>query len=196
LPILDGSAAPYLDAIERVGARTLAPAKSVIRIIEPVEVSDGDRLIRAEPFDGRMLAVTIAFEAGAIGEQSLAIDLNDPASRNRLAQARTFCRLSDVNAMRAAGLSRGGSLDNAIVVDGDHILNPAGLRDPQEFALHKALDLIGDLALAGAPIIGRIIARRPGHDLNTQFVRALLARKAACERGQMNALPVMARASG
>ncbi len=196
LPILDGSAAPYLDAIERAGARTLRPAKSVIRIIEPVEICDGDRMIRAEPLDGRIIEVAIAFDAGAIGEQSLAIDLNDPASRTRLAHARTFCRLSDVDAMRAAGLSRGGSLDNAIVVDGDQILNPTGLRDPQEFVLHKALDLVGDLALAGAPIIGRIIARRPGHDLNTRFVRALLARKTAFERGQMTAPPALARASG
>jgi UDP-3-O-[3-hydroxymyristoyl] N-acetylglucosamine deacetylase len=194
LPILDGSAAPYLDAIGRAGSIALQSARSVIRILEPVEIKDGDRLIRAEPFDGRVIEIAIAFDVGAIGQQSLALDLNDPAALRRLGHARTFCRLSDVNAMREAGLSLGGSLDNAIVVDGDRILNPAGLRDPQEFALHKALDLLGDLALAGAPIIGRIIARRPGHDLNAQFLRSLLSRKASYERAQMTEPPAMARA--
>lgn len=194
LPILDGSAAPYIEAMECAGVMSLQPARNAIRILDPVELKDGDRLIRAEPFDGRVVDIAITFDAGAIGEQSLAVDLNDPASLKRLAQARTFCRLSDVTAMRASGLSRGGSLDNAVVVDGDQILNPAGLRDPQEFALHKALDLVGDLALVGAPIFGRIIARRPGHGLNARFLRLLLAQKASYERTRMTEPPAMARA--
>ncbi len=182
MPILDGSAAPFIAAIERVGVKRLAAAREAIRIMAPVEVSDGDRLIRAEPYEGRILDVAIAFDDEAIGAQSLSIDLDDRTAMRRLSQARTFCRLADVTAMREAGFSRGGSLDNAIVVDGDRILNPAGLRDPEEFALHKALDLVGDLRLAGAPIIGRIVARRPGHDLNARFLRRLIGDRAAYER--------------
>ncbi|MFZ5616777.1 MAG: UDP-3-O-acyl-N-acetylglucosamine deacetylase, partial [Pseudomonadota bacterium] len=137
--------------------------------------------------DGRMLDIEIDFEDPAIGAQAMSIDLDDPAAMRRLAHARTFCRLADVTAMRAAGLSLGGSLDNAIVIDGDRILNPAGLRDPKEFVLHKALDLLGDLRLAEVPIIGRITARRPGHELNTRFVRRLLAERGAYDRVLLNA---------
>ena len=114
--------------------------------------------------------------------QSLTLDLDRPADLRRLSRARTFCRLADVEAMRRDGLSLGGSLDNAIVVDGGRILNPEGLRDPGEFALHKALDLLGDLRLAGWPIIGKISARRPGHDLNARFLRHLLASSSAWMR--------------
>ena len=182
LPILDGSAAPYLDALVRAGTRRQRSAQTVIKIISPIEVSDGERLIRATPCERRLIDVSIQFSDRAIGAQSLSLDLDDPAAIRRLANARTFCRLSDVTAMRAAGLSLGGSLDNAIVVDDGKILNEAPLRDPHEFALHKALDLVGDLALAGAPIIGRLEAIRPGHDLNARFLRRLLAENACIER--------------
>lgn len=182
LPILDGSAAPFVEAIDRAGVKQLSAARQSIKLMAPIEVSDGDRRIRATPYDGRLLDIAIAFDDAAIGAQSLSIDLDDAPSMRRLAQARTFCRLADVDAMREAGLSRGGSLDNAIVVDGGRILNPQGLRDPAEFALHKALDLIGDLRLAGAPILARIEARRPGHDLNARFLKRLFADRAALER--------------
>ncbi len=175
MPILDGSAAPYVEAIERAGLASLAAPRRMITITQPIEVRDGDRSIRAEPADGRLLDVRIDFDDAAIASQTAILDLDDPADRALLARARTFCRLADVEAMRASGLSKGGSLDNAIVVDGARILNDGGLRDPREFVLHKALDLVGDLRLAGAPIVGRIHARRPGHDLNARFVRALSA---------------------
>lgn len=181
-PILDGSAKVWFEAIERAGIRRLAAPRGALRIMSPVEVSDGDRFIRAEPADGRLFDVAIGYDAPAIGEQRVALDLDNPADRRRVAAARTFCRLSDVEPLRALGLSIGGSLENAIVVDGDRVLNPEGLRDPCEFALHKALDLIGDLALAGAPVVGRIEARKPGHDLNARFVQALLQNVAAVER--------------
>lgn len=182
LPILDGSAAPFVEAIERAGVETLAAARSAIRVREAVEARDGDRLIRIEPLDRRVLDIEIDFDDPAIGAQSMSIDLDDPAAMRRLSHARTFCRLADVTAMRAAGLSLGGSLDNAIVIDGDRILNPTGLRDPKEFVLHKALDLLGDLRLAEVPIIGRITARRPGHDLNARFLKGLLAERGAYDR--------------
>jgi UDP-3-O-[3-hydroxymyristoyl] N-acetylglucosamine deacetylase len=175
MPILDGSAAPYVEAIGRAGISPQQALRRAIVIDAPFEVVDGARSIRAEPDDGRLLSVEVKFEAGAIGAQGVRLNLGDQRDLVKLARARTFCRLSDVEAMRAKGLARGGSLDNAIVVDGARILNAGGLRDPDEFALHKALDLVGDLRLAGVEIIGRIAARRPGHDLNVRFVRALLA---------------------
>ena len=173
-PIVDGSAAPFAAAIEAAGIQRLSAPRRYLTISTPIELTDGDRLIRAEPFDGRRLDVEIAFDDAAIGAQSTSLDLAEVKARQRLLAARTFCRRADIDAMRAAGFCRGGSLENAIVVDGETILNPEGLRDPDEFVLHKALDLVGDLALVGAPIVGRIVARRPGHDLNTRFA-ALLA---------------------
>lgn len=189
-PILDGSAAPYVEAIEAAGVATLAAPRREMIVTAPVEIIDGERAIRIDPFDGRRIDLSVGFDDAAIGEQQVAIDLDEPADRRRLARARTFCRLSDVEAMREAGFSLGGSLASAIVVDGARILNEGGLRDPAEFALHKALDLVGDLALAGAPIIGRITARRPGHDLNARFLRRLLdAESHAVEQGLAHAAP-------
>lgn len=182
IPVMDGSATPFLDAIDQAGMKTLSAAREVLMIVSPIEIADGERVIRAEPGDQRILEIDISFADAAIGERSIALDLDDPASMRRLARARTFCRLADIDAMRAAGLGRGGSLDNAVVVDGDRILNAGGLRDPEEFVLHKALDIVGDLALAGAPIVGRISARRPGHDLNAQFLRRLAVETSAVER--------------
>ena len=182
LPILDGSAAPYVSAIEAAGVVALSALRPTIVVRAPVEVGDGARVIRAEPHDRRIIEIDIAYDDAAIGAQSLTLDLDRPADLRRLSRARTFCRLADVEAMRRDGLSLGGSLDNAIVVDGGRILNPEGLRDPGEFALHKALDLLGDLRLAGWPIIGKISARRPGHDLNARFLRHLLASSSAWMR--------------
>lgn len=182
MPILDGSAAPFLEALARAGTRVQRPIRTALKILAPIELSEGDRIIHAEPFDGRLIDVIIHFEDRAIGTQSVSFDLDDPAAIRKLAVARTFCRLADVTAMRSAGLGLGGALDNAIVVDDGKVLNETPLRDPDEFALHKALDLIGDLALAGSPIIGRIRAVRPGHDLNARFLRRLLADTVSIER--------------
>ncbi len=182
VPILDGSARPFLDAIERAGIVAQGAQRKALKIVSPVEFIDGERFIRVTPDDRRMLVVGIAFEEAAIGKRSIALDLDDRMHWERLSKARTFCRLADIDQMRAAGLGLGGSLENAIVVDGDRILNGAGLRDPDEFVLHKALDMVGDLALAGAPIIGRIEAMRPGHDLNISFLRRLLSQKSAVKQ--------------
>jgi UDP-3-O-[3-hydroxymyristoyl] N-acetylglucosamine deacetylase len=174
-PILDGSAAPYVEAIERAGVVRLGAPRRSWRIAQPIEIRDGARALRAEPSERRALAVSIEFDDAAIGAQTLTLDLDDPHDLARLAGARTFCRLADVAAMRAAGLGRGGSLDNAVVVDAGRVLNPAGLRDPAEFALHKALDLVGDLRLLGSPVLARITARRPGHEINARLVARLAA---------------------
>ena len=174
LPIMDGSAAPFVEEIQATGVRQLNVMRRPIKIDEPLEQRDEERFIRIEPSDERLLDVTIDFEDSMIGRQSVSLNLDDEAAVvKRVAPARTFCRLSDVEAMRAAGYSQGGSLANAIVVDADRMLNEQGLRDPEEFALHKALDLIGDLYLLGAPLKGRITAFKPGHDLNTKMARRL-----------------------
>lgn len=173
VPILDGSAGEFLDLIRGAGVKPLDAPRRAIVVDEPVRIDHGERFVEALPCDTAEIEVTIDFEDAAIGRQSIAFRLGDEAVAKRLATARTFCLLREVEAMRAAGLGRGGSLDNALVVDGDRLLNESGLRDPQEFVLHKALDLIGDLALVGAPIVGHIRAHKLGHDLNTRLAGRL-----------------------
>lgn len=195
LPALDGSAAPWLDLLVASGVRSLNAQRKVIRILSPVSVKDADgRSICAEPFDGRVVDVSIEFADAAIGAQRVTLDLDDPSDVKRVAMARTFCRRADIDGMRIKGLGLGGTFENAIVVDGSTILNPSGLRDAREFALHKALDLIGDLRLAGAPIIGRIVAHRPGHDLNARFLALLLEKSDRVARGAREAGAVRASA--
>ncbi|MEM9168909.1 MAG: UDP-3-O-acyl-N-acetylglucosamine deacetylase [Pseudomonadota bacterium] len=173
IPILDGSAAEFVDVLRAKAVPGGAPV--AIGPNRRVSVRDGDRRIDWRPAPGAGLAVAIAFDDAAIGRSAVRLDRArlDASTRRRLARARTFCRLGDVEAMRGGGLALGGSLDNAVVVDGGRVLNEDGLRDADEFALHKALDLIGDLHLLGAPLSGEITAVRPGHDLNVAFVRAV-----------------------
>lgn len=194
LPALDGSAALWLDAITEAGLRSLDAPRKMIRILAPIQIEDAGRSIRAKPHDGRIIEVSIAFPDAAIGAQKVTLNLDDPADVRRVASARTFCRRADIDHLRAKGLSLGGSLENAVVVDGDRVLNPTGLRDRHEFALHKALDLIGDLRLAGAPIIGRIIADRPGHDLNARFLGVLARTDRAVAREDEEDRPLRASA--
>ena len=178
IPILDGSAAPFVEGLLGAGVKPQKSRRRPIELQEVVEVVDGDRVIRAEPSDERILDVTIDFpDAPAIGRQSVELNLDQTEQAAiRLARARTFCRLSDVEAMRAAGFALGGAMDNAIVVDGRRVLNDGELRDSAEFVLHKALDLLGDVYLLGAPLKARITAIKPGHDLNTMFASAVQAR--------------------
>ncbi|MEO0400545.1 MAG: UDP-3-O-acyl-N-acetylglucosamine deacetylase [Pseudomonadota bacterium] len=179
-PILDGSAAGFLSFIDQAGLFHSDIPKRRITPSAPIEVRDGDRFVRFEPSAERRLTVSIDFPDPAIGVDQVTIDLCDAATtRDRLASARTFCRRADIEAMRASGLARGGSLENAVVVDGETILNEGGLRDHQEFALHKALDLVGDLALLGGVLEGAVIAHKPGHDLNTGLAKKIFAENKA-----------------
>ena len=178
-PILDGSAAVFVEGFEDAGLMAQAAPRAGFVVEEPLAVHDGgDRLIEVSPFEGRSVDVAIDFGDCMIGNQSLVLDLDVAEDRARLARARTFCRLYEIEALRRMGLIRGGSLENSLVVDGDRILNDETLRDPEEFALHKALDLIGDLYLLGAPLIGAVRAIRPGHDLNVRMAQALRDRRA------------------
>lgn len=188
LPILDGSAAPFAEAMEAAGLTDLETKTQALHILEPIEIADEARLLRAEPADAPHLEIEIDFAEPAIGRQRASLSLDRGALRARLAPARTFCSLSDVEAMRSAGLALGGSMDNAIVVDGARILNPEGLviageAAPDMFVLHKALDLVGDLYLLGMPVVGAITAVRPGHDLNTRFARRIAEVAGLAHRG-------------
>jgi UDP-3-O-[3-hydroxymyristoyl] N-acetylglucosamine deacetylase len=183
IPGFDGSTAPIIALLDQAGVKPLAAAREAIEARATLRVEDGDRFIEVSPAEGRFVEVTIDFPDAAIGRQSISFSLDDDVCPvERLIAARTFCRHQDIEPMRAAGYGRGGTLENAVVVDGGRLLNPAGLRDPEEFVLHKALDLLGDLYLLGAPLYGRVRAHKPGHDLNTRFVQRLAADHASVER--------------
>ena len=141
---------------------------------------------------GLDMALSIDFAAAAIGRQALSLRLTPDSFRHELARARTFALAEEIDQMRAAGLAHGGSLDNAVVVDKARVLNPAGLRMPDEFARHKLLDAVGDLALAGAPLHGRFIAHCSGHGLNNRLLRALFADHSAWRETSMAPLAVAA----
>ncbi len=173
IPILDGSAAPFLEALEEAGRKIQPSRRGHYKLCEAIEICDGDRSISITPDDHFSLTVEIEFEDCLIGRQSLSVTLSDAEEIARIASARTFCRLYEVDALRRAGLIRGGSLENSLVVDGGRLLNGAGLRDSHEFVLHKALDLLGDLYLLGAPISGAVHAVKPGHDLNCRAALAI-----------------------
>lgn len=176
VPILDGSAAPFVARFVAVGLRELAEPLRAIEILAPVEVAEGAALARLEPAPMLRIDFAIAFDDAAIGRQEKWLDLANGAFVRELSDCRTFCRQADVVAMRAQGLALGGSYDNAVVVDGDAVLNPGGLRRRDEAVRHKMLDAMGDLALAGAPILGRYIGVRAGHALTNRLLRALHAR--------------------
>ena len=165
LPALDGSAEPFLHLIEQVGVHRQPAPRRYVKVLKTVEVQEGDKYARIEPSEQLELDVTIDFEEAAIGRQRLEIVPNVRSFRERIAGARTFARLHEVAALQAAGLSKGGSYENAIVVDEDKVLNPAGERYADEFVRHKALDLLGDLYLGG-PILGRVTTIKSGHSLN------------------------------
>ncbi len=171
LPALDGSSEPFLKLIEQVGVISQPAPRRYIKVLKTVEVTQGDSWVRIEPADRLELDVTIDFDDHAIGRQRLVIEPDVRSFRERLASARTFARAHEVAALREAGLSKGGSYDNAIVVDGHKVLNPGGLRYSDEFVRHKALDLLGDLYLGG-PIIGRVTAMKSGHGLNHSLLMA------------------------
>ena len=177
VPVLDGSAAPWVFLLDCAGTvEQDAPAR-MIEVLQAVRVQDGDAYAELRPGASASLemSVSIAFDAAAIGRQALSLAVDGPAIRHELADARTFTLAREIAGLQAAGLALGGSLDNAVVVDGAQVLNPGGLRRTDEFVRHKMLDAIGDLALADAGLQGRFIGHRSGHTLNNRLLRALFA---------------------
>jgi UDP-3-O-[3-hydroxymyristoyl] N-acetylglucosamine deacetylase len=179
VPVLDGSSAPVVAAILGRGIRDLAVPVRAFEILEPVEIRDGDAFARLEPAPAMAIDFAIDFAEPAIGRQHLALTMSNGAFLRELSDARTFCRAADVEAMRAEGLALGGGYDNAVVVAGERVLTPGGLRRPDEAVRHKMLDALGDLALAGAPILGRYTGHRAGHAMTNALLRALFARPEA-----------------
>ena len=174
VPILDGSAAAFVHGILSRGIVQLNAPVRAIEILQPVEVRNGDAWARLEPSETLTIDFAIEFDDGAIGTQRKVLNMANGSFVRELCDSRTFCRQADVDAMRAQGLALGGTLENAVVVDGDNVLSPGGLRHFDEAVRHKMLDALGDLALAGAPIIGAYIGHRAGHALTNDLLRKLM----------------------
>jgi len=175
LPILDGSAAPFVRGIVKAGIQQQAAPIHAIEILRPVRVEDGAAWAELTPADGLEMEFTIEFADPAIGYQSRFERLANGRFVRELCDSRTFCRQADVDMMRDAGLALGGTYDNAVVVDGEDVLSPGGFRHADEAVRHKMLDALGDMALAGAPILGRYTGHRAGHMVTNQLLRALFA---------------------
>ena len=201
IPILDGSAAPFIFLIDCAGVVELDAPAGAIEVLRTVRVTEGEgpdaawaELSPAEG-PGFEAELSIDFGATAIGRQSLAMRVTEDGFRTILADARTFTMAEDIARLRAVGLARGGSLANAVVVDGPLVVNPGGLRHADEFVRHKLLDAVGDLALAGAPLRARFGGHRSGHALNNRLLRALLADPRAWRRVDEAAEPALSGAT-
>ena len=175
-PIMDGSAAAFVDAIDQAGIVALPQARRYTKVLKPIRVAKGDAYGELVPYDrGFRVDVTIDFPHPLIGRQAIALDVEAASFRREVARARTFGFMKDVSKLWSAGYALGASLENTLVVAEDRLLNPEGLRYADEFVRHKALDAIGDLALAGAPLLGAYTSMRGGHKLNHAVLCALIA---------------------
>lgn len=181
VPILDGSAVPFVQAFLARGLREQSAPVRALRILRPVQVTEGEAMARLEPADMLEIDFRIDFAEAAIGRQEKRLNMANGAFVRELSDSRTFCRQADVDAMRANGLALGGHLGNAVVFEGDRVLSPGGLRHADEPVRHKMLDALGDLSLAGGPILGRYTGLRAGHALTNRLLRTLFATPGAFE---------------
>ncbi len=183
VPIMDGSASPFVFLIQSAGIEEQAAAKKFIRILKPIEVKSDDKWVKFEPYQGFRVDFSIDFNHPVFAESNrrVQVDFEKTSFVKEVSRARTFGFMQDVETLRSQGLALGGSLDNAIVMDEYRVLNSDGLRYQDEFVKHKALDAIGDLYLLGRPLIGAFTAFKSGHALNNQLLRSLLERKDAWE---------------
>ena len=186
MPIMDGSARPFFNLIENAGIEEQTADRCFFVIKEPLELRDGDKFVGAYPNDGRKLSCTIEYDHPLIQQQSITVDLNAQVFGEDISPARTFGFMHEVEMMKRFGLARGGSLDNAIVIDREGIVNPEGLRFADEFVRHKLLDCIGDFSLLGMPIVGHLVAHRSGHAFNHAFLEKLFQNKSKWQACSMN----------
>lgn len=175
VPIMDGSSAAFVELIDRAGVEVQGDVAYAIKILHPVTVTEGNKSVTLSPAPVATYTGEIEFAHPSIGQQKYGIQLLNGNFRHDLADSRTFGFYEEVTALRAMGLAKGGSLENAIVLDQDAIMNPEGLRHEDEFIRHKLLDAVGDIYLAGAPVIGAYHGVRPSHALNNAALRALFA---------------------
>ncbi|MER8438281.1 UDP-3-O-acyl-N-acetylglucosamine deacetylase [Mesorhizobium sp. M1312] len=182
VPILDGSAMAFVEAIDQAGIGTLPVKRRYIRVVKPVRIENGASWAEFRPYDGTRFEIEIDFESPAIGRQLFASDMNADVFRRDIARARTFGFMKDVERLWAAGYALGSSLENSLVIgDDNRVINMGGLRYPNEFVRHKTMDAMGDLALAGARFIGCFRSYRGGHRLNAAALRRLLSDRSAFE---------------
>jgi UDP-3-O-[3-hydroxymyristoyl] N-acetylglucosamine deacetylase len=183
LPIMDGSASPFVLLIQQAGIVEQTAAKRFLRVLRSVEVRDGDKWARLEPFEGYKLSFSIEFRHPVIERSTQAVEVNfaETSYLKEIARARTFGFMHEVEDLRDSGFALGGGLDNAVVLDEYRVLNADGLRFADEFIRHKLLDAIGDLYLLGKPLLGAFSAHKSGHALNNRLLRALLAEAGALE---------------
>jgi UDP-3-O-[3-hydroxymyristoyl] N-acetylglucosamine deacetylase len=181
VPIMDGSASPFVFLLQTAGIQQQAAAKKYIRIKKALHIEDGDKWVRLAPHNGFMLTYTIAYSHPVFehASSSVTVDFAETSYVKEVSRARTFGFMQDVEALRAQGLAQGGSLDNAVVMDEYRVLNEDGLRYDDEFVRHKILDAVGDLYLLGHPLIGAFAGHKSGHALNNKLLRTLLADKTA-----------------
>jgi len=202
VPVMDGSSEPFVFLIECAGTVELDAPRRAIEVRKPIRVGDAARGLILEPAEAFSVDFEIDFDSPVVAHSTLEVRLVNGTFKREIAKARTFGFLQDAERLRAMGLARGGSLENTVVVDGDRVLNEEGLRFDDEFVRHKVLDCVGDLYLAGAPILGRVTATRSGHHTNNEVLRALFADPtayaivelpgAAREHGYAEALPATA----
>ncbi len=181
VPIMDGSAQPFIDLIEAAGVCELPVSRRVVRIKSAIRVENNDSYCELVPDTECVFEAEIDFESGAIGRQAYEMKMDDGRFDDEVASARTFCMLAQVEAMHSAGLALGGSMDNAIVIDGDKVMNEEGLRSPSEFVQHKLLDAVGDLYLLGLHVVGRYRGYKSGHALHNKLLNALFMEPEAFE---------------
>ncbi len=183
VPIMDGSAAPFVLLLQQAGIEEQPAPKRFVRVKKTVEVRDGDKWARLDPYEGLRFSFSIVFNHPVIDRsgQSVEVDFARTSYLKEIARARTFGFMQDVEAMRESGLALGGGLDNAVVLDEYRVLNAEGLRFADEFIRHKVLDAIGDVYVLGRPLLGAFSAHKSGHALNNKLLRALLADNSAWE---------------
>jgi UDP-3-O-[3-hydroxymyristoyl] N-acetylglucosamine deacetylase len=177
LPIVDGSALPFVKLIRQAGLRTQRARRTYAKILKPLELEEGAKKIAVYPSDIFSTSYSISFPHPVIGAQSLDFTPSAGSYEDEIAPARTFGFLAEVEMLLKSGLVKGGSLENVVVLDRERVMNPEGLRFPDEFCRHKILDLIGDISLFGHPLIGHVVADRAGHSMHAQLVSQLLRRK-------------------
>jgi UDP-3-O-[3-hydroxymyristoyl] N-acetylglucosamine deacetylase len=175
VPIMDGSAAPFVAAIDEAGIRELDAPRRFIKVLKPIRVEDGGCWGELLPHSGFHLDVEIDFPTPLIGRQRMTMEMNPGSFRAELSRARTFGFMADVKKLWAAGRALGAGLENTVAIGDDRVINPEGLRYPNEFVRHKALDAVGDLALSGAPLLAAYRSKRGGHRLNTLMLQHLFA---------------------
>ena len=196
VPIMDGSAGTFVFLLQSAGLEEQAAAKRYVRVLEPVEIEQGDKKVRLEPFNGFKVGFSIEFSHPVFdaAHSRVEVDFAEVSFVREVSRARTFGFSQEVEMMRAKGLALGGSLDNAIVVDDFRVLNVDGLRMDDEFVMHKALDAVGDLYLLGHPLIGAFYGHKSGHALNNQLLRKLIETPSAWEEVCFDRIEALPRA--